>query len=131
MSGGAALAAREVNDHVDGRHEDDEIAERDDLPDGGHGNDVSEHHQLVVVSFEVASSGELDVVLGAGFDDVGVHEGFGTDRHALVDHDRDDVGEEADGHDAHAGEMQVRKSEAGEQRQGEEHQRSSEVADEA
>ena len=74
MGGGAALTAHEVDDHVDGRHEDDEITEGDDLLRGGYRDDVGEHDQHVVGFFEVASAAEFDVVLESGFDDTGVHE---------------------------------------------------------
>jgi hypothetical protein len=130
MRGGAALAAHQVDDHVDGRNEDDEIAERDDLAGGGHGDDVRQHHELVVVSFDVATAGELGVVLEAGIDDAGLHECLGTDRHALVDQDWNDVCAQADGHDPHAGEVEVREREAGKQHEREEHQCSREITTE-
>ena len=57
VSGSAALTTYEMDEHVDGRDEDDEIAERDDLFRGGQRNDVREHDQLVAGSFDVTSSG--------------------------------------------------------------------------
>jgi hypothetical protein len=122
MQAEAVLAPSEVDDHVDGRHEDDEVAERDDLLRDGQGDDVGEHDENVVGFFEVASAGELDAVFGATFDDAGVHERLGSHGHALVQHDRDDVAEQADGHDAHTGEMQVDDREPREQHEREQHQ---------
>ena len=109
------MTAHEVDDDIDGRHEDDEVAEGHDLLRGGHRDDVGEDHHQVVRLFELTSAGQLDVVLEAGIDDSGVHERFGPNRHALVEHDRDDVRAEADRHDAHAGQVQVRCGEPREQ----------------
>jgi hypothetical protein len=127
MSRRAPLATYEMDEHIDGRYEDDEITERNDLVDCGHGDDVGEHHQHVVRSLEVASSRELDAVLEAGLDDIGLYQGFGADRHALVHDDRNDVCAQPDGDNAHAGEMQVREREAREQHEREKQQRSREV----
>ncbi len=128
MSGGAALASYEMDEHVDGRHEDDEITERDDLFGGGHRDDVGEHDEPVVGSFQVTSPGELRVVLEAGLDHSGVYERFRAHGHALVQEDRHDVGAQADRHDTHTGEMQVGDGEAREQHEREQHQCGREVS---
>jgi hypothetical protein len=128
MSGRAALTTYEMDEHVDGRNEDDEIAERHDLFRGGQRDDVGENDQLVVGSFDVTSPGELRVVLEAGFDHPSVHERLGAHRHALVQEDRHDVGAQADCHDTHASEMQIGNGEAREQHEREQHQCRCEVS---
>jgi len=113
-----------VDDHVDGRHEDDEISEGDDLFADRQRDDVGEDHERVVGLFEMTSAGEFDAGLRAAFDDTGLHQRLGSHRHALVQHDRNDVAAQPDRNDTHAREMQIGDREPGEQREREQQQRS-------
>ena len=107
MSGGAALAADEVDDHIDRRHEHDEIAERQHLLDGGHGNDVAQHHQPIIPHPRDGVRRSVRHRSETGLDDIGVDECLGVHRHALVEHDRDDVRAQADGHNTHPGQVEI------------------------
>jgi hypothetical protein len=122
MQRGAALAADEVDDHVDGPHEDDQVAERDHLLHGRQRDDVGELDHDVVGALDVPSARQLDGGEVAAGHHVRMHKCLGANGHPFVEHDRNDVQTQTDGDDTHPSQMQVRNCEPHEQGERQEHQ---------